>query len=770
MRIVITHAVEAKAVLRASVVSAEVLEIAEHAVVLKTRAMLGSKSQITSGQTEMLYQRERARVGDAVEGRVRLDVLTDAIFRVRYAEGEGIPEHVTPMVVDTFVGPTQCAIMHTGGQVTVRTASRCILIDLDPYRVVITDLAGEKLCGIGGPEKDHFCQWDSFNTGVCRTLADGAPIAVENFDLAPDECLYGLGEKFIKLNKVGQTIDLMMQDGMGTITPRSYKNVPFFVSTKGYGVFFNTSALMTYWLGSLAATDVQVAAGDDVLDYYVITGSIKEVLSGYTDLTGKGVVPPKWTFGYWQSKFSYRSAEETLEIARQLRAHQISCDVIHLDTHWFKQDWYCDLEFDTERFPDPAGYLRELAEMGFNVSLWQQPYIPEGSALFEELAAVDGFVKCPDGTLYNLRPNDPHCVCVIDYSNPKAVRVHQDWFRKLFRLGVKAIKTDFGEEAPLDGVYHDGTPGEHMRNLYPLLYNKAVFEVTAEVTGEGVVWARSAWAGSQRYPLHWGGDISANWESLVPELEGGLSLGLSGFQFWSHDIGGFLANAKDALLTRWHQFGMFNSHSRNHGAGERELYKSDAETLRLCRDIIQLRYRLMPYIYGSAMDCVERSLPMLRAMVIEYQDDPNVWNLGDQYLFGDSLLVAPIFTPKPTRRVYLPEGVWTDWWTRERIPGGRWISVTASLETMPLYVREGGLIPMGPVMQYVDEFPVEEITLLLAPFSGDGHSTFTIPVNDTMIPVEYIAQGGAHTVVIGSNAVRVLVEPLGEIALTVHIQ
>jgi alpha-D-xyloside xylohydrolase len=381
---------------------------------------------------------------------------------------------------------------------------------------------------------------------------------------------------------------------------------------------------------------------------------------------------------------------------------------------------------------------------------------------------VDGFVKRADGRLYEsdicfvagFRENGG-VVGIVDYTNPKAVKVHQAAFRRLFRLGAKVIKTDFGEAAPLDGVYHDGTPGHRMHNLYPLLYNKAVSEVTQEETGDGVVWARSAWAGSQRYPIHWGGDNSPNWANMIPQIEGGLSFGLSGFQFWSQDIGGFCGTTNDLLLIRWMQMGMFISHSRIHGFGDRELYKFSPEVVRICREYIRLRYRLMPYIYGMAARCVEQSLPMMRALVLEYPDDPTTWNLGDQFLFGDSLLVAPICDPSGRRRVYLPAGEWTDWWTRKRIPGGRWIDVTADLDTLPLYVREGAVIPMGPVLPYVDAEPTRELTLLVAPFEADGETRFRVPLNGRWIPVTYTAARGRHTVTVGRTAVRVEVKVLG---------
>jgi len=751
------------AILRASVATAEILETGARHLVLKTQAAMQSRKPISSADSEMFNRLKLTAVGQQQEGRWRLDVLADDVLRIRYAEGQAVPENVTPMIVGTPAKKGRCRIKGPA----IETGKLRITLDLEKFRVEITDRAGRKLCGISGREKNNFGCWDAVNTGVCRRRDDGVPVAVECFDLLPAEAIYGLGEHFIKLNKVGQTIDLNMTDALTVIGTRAYKNIPFHVSTAGYGVFFNHSSLMTYYVGSRNATDVQVAAADGFLDYYLFFGDLKRILALYTDLTGKGVLPPKWTFGYWQSKISYTSAAETVEIARQMRAHDIPCDVIHLDTHWFKEDWYCDLEFDKTRFPDPKQYFADLAALGIKISLWQLPYIPSGSKLFEDLKAVDGFVKNAAGEIYNCgicftkgHREGGGIVGVVDYTNPAAVKVHQDAFRRLFRLGAKVVKTDFGEAAPLDGVYHDGTPGHRMHNLYPLLYNRAIFDVTKEETGDGVVWARSAWAGSQRYPLHWGGDNSPNWFNMIPQIEGGLSFGLSGFQFWSQDIGGFCGHVNEALLIRWMQLAMFISHSRIHGYGDRELYKFAPETIRICREYIRLRYRLLPYIYGAAAQCVKDSLPMLRPLVLEFQDDPNTWNIGDQWLFGDSLLVAPIYTPENRRRVYLPAGQWTDWWTKQRFTGPQWIDVAADTETLPLYIREGAIIPLGPVQPYVDAEPVKEITLLIAPFTGKGKTTFRVPVNNRWVPVTYTSDGKKHSVKIGRSPVKFTVQKL----------
>ncbi|HEY5584397.1 MAG TPA: TIM-barrel domain-containing protein [Ruminiclostridium sp.] len=773
----ITRKLEKKNYLRVSVDYAEIIELQEFGVLLKTFAIAKKKVNISSADSQMLEQQKLISDGDRIEGTIQIDVCAEDVIRVRYGQGKCVKENITPMLVGSFLKPKTCILNHPQdsdgddlGKVFITTDKIELTIHLKPYSIEMKNLISKDKVTVGGSEKDYFINWDSINTGMCYEPGNNISIAAENFSLQHDECIYGFGEKFIKLNKVGQTIDLNMEDGLGVTTPRSYKNIPFYISTKGYGVFFNHSSLMTFWVGSMSACDIQVAIEDDFLDYFIFSGSIKEIQKNYTTLTGKGSVPPKWTFGYWQSKISYSSAEETLEIAKKMREHQIPCDVIHLDTHWFKKDWYCDLEFSKDRFPDPEAYMKTLLEMGIKISLWQLPYIPEGSELFEDIKAVDGFVKDTNGNIYNngvcFVEDFKGIVGVIDYTNPKAIEIHKNAFRRLFRMGVKVIKTDFGEAAPLDGVYHDGTLGHRMHNLYPLIYNKALFEVTKEETGEGVVWARSAWAGSQRYPLHWGGDNSPNYMNMAPQLAGGLSLGLSGFQFWSQDIGGFCGETNDQLLIRWMQAGMFLSHARIHGSGDRELYKFAPETIRICKNYIQLRYKLMPYIYGSSMKCVEESLPVARALVIEYQEDPNVWNISDQYLFGDFIMVAPIFNEESERKVYLPKGIWTDWWTGERIKGKQWIEVETDIEILPLYIREGAIIPMGPVMNYVDEIRTESIDLLISLYENENSSSFNIPVNDTFIPVNYEFINGKHLVKIGKTDVKFNIKVFGESMIT----
>lgn len=765
-----TRFFETKQYLRTSVDRAEVIFADKTGVTLKTTGVPTQKGEISSADLDRIDEKQM-KVGKPVSGTARIDILSDDVLRVRYAQRDCVPENPTPMVIGEFDGAKKCEIERVKNskgdteKIIFTTEKAEVTVYLKPYHIDIVDLESGALVHVGEREKNNFHNWDAVNTGLCYAPVQKRPFAAENFSLTPDEGVYGFGEQFLKLNKVGQTIDLNQEDAAGIMTPRTYKGIPFYVTTNGYGVYFNHTSLMTFWVGSQTANNVQVVLDDNFLDYYIFTGSIKNIFRNYQQLTGKGALPPKWSFGLWQSKASYSSRGETLKIAENMRKNDFPCDVLHLDTNWFKRDWYCDLKFNKLRFAHPKSYFKKMRKMGVNVSLWQLPYIPEGSALFDKLKAVDGFVKNKNGEIYDIKicfvRGFKGIVGVIDFTNPQAVKVYLDAIKELFRLGAKAIKTDFGESAPIDGVYYDGTPGYQMHNLYPLLYNKAVFDATKEATGDGIVWARSGWAGSQRYPVHWGGDSSPYFEDMAPVLAGGLSFGLSGFQFWSQDIGGFLGKTGGELLVRWTQVGLFMSHCRIHGDGDREYYKFDAQTQQICKDFLHLRYKLMPYIYYSAKQAVAESVPMVRALVVDYQDDPTVWNISDEFLFGEDLLIAPILSAQNRRRVYLPHGMWTDWWTGERINGGRWLTVDVPLDKMPIYIREGALVPMGPVMQYVDERKTDEIKLLISPFESENTKHMDIPVNDSILPVEYTCKDGKHFVKYKKSDVAVTVQMLG---------
>ncbi|MDZ4742151.1 MAG: glycoside hydrolase family 31 protein [Verrucomicrobiota bacterium] len=769
-----TRALDSLNITRSSVTTATLVQKIPHGLILQTRAICSTKKHIYSADGDINKHRHMTGLGDQIKGSLKIELISDDAVRVRYSEGNTVPENKTPMVVGALPPAGKVAFAEfkdeSGGKkkngITLTTKTICVKVMLEPFRIEIFDRKGKLLTGIGGEEKNFFCNWDAINTGLCHSLESKSPIGVECFDLAHDEAIYGFGEKFIHLNKVGQTIDLDMTDALGVITPRSYKNIPFYASTKGYGVYFNHSSRMTFWVGSRSTVNIQAAIEDDFLDYTIFTGSLKKILSDYTTITGKGCLPPKWSFGYWQSKISYSGAEETLEIARNLRKHKFPCDVIHLDTYWFERDWYCDLQFSKDRFPDLAGYFAQMKALGINISLWQLPYIPEHNDLFDRLAAVDGFVKTTGGEIFNLglcfTPGFKGRVGVIDFTHPKAVEIYKGELIRLFKIGASVIKTDFGEAAPAEGVtYYDGTPAHQMHNLYPLLYNKAAFEATQQTRGEGLVWGRSAWAGNQRYPLYWGGDNSANFANMPAQLAGGLSFGMSGFAFWSQDTGGFIGEMGGVLFLRWLQMAVFLSHMRIHGFGMREPYNLPPKARAIAKKFLHLRYRLLPYIYGQAQECVKSSLPMARALVLEFQNDPVTRHIDDEYLFGSNLLVAPIFDESAQRTVYLPEGRWYDWWTGKVWEGKQWINVKAPLDRIPLFVREGAVIALGPVLQYVNEKTVDQLELIVAPLSQDGKKTTTLSIDDRFVTATYTCLKGKHTIKIPKANCPIKIKVLG---------
>jgi alpha-D-xyloside xylohydrolase len=513
-----------------------------------------------------------------------------------------------------------------------------------------------------------------------------------SFTLSPDEKLFGCGESFTRLNKRGQKLVLYAYDAYSAQTPHMYKPVPLFVSSRGYGMFVHTSAPLTLDLGHSYDEANVIYLGDDVLDLFFFIGSPKEILSEYTALTGRAPVPPLWSFGLWMGRESYSSEEEVRGVAKKLREERIPSDVIHIDTGWTEVPHRCDFEFSHSRFEDPQKMLSDLREDGFRVSLWQLPYLNPKNELHEE-ATEKGYVVL---SAYGKPPVDD---AVIDLSNPEAVSWYQEKLAKLLRMGVGTFTADFGEAAPLTGIYHERTSNILEHNLYPLRYNKAVADITREITGNNAIYARSAWAGSQRYPIHWGGDAEITDGAMASTLRGGLSLGLCGFSFWSHFIGGFSQKSPENLYLRWLAFGVLSSHSRCHGEPPTEPWEYGEGFTEAFRHIVELRYRLMPYIYAQAALASREGHPMVRALFFEYPEDPTSWLIEDQYLFGTDVLVAPIMEEAPDREVYLPPGSWIDYQGGRVYEGARWHSMRAGRLPVVMLVRDGSAIPHADLAQ-----------------------------------------------------------------------
>ena len=571
---------------------------------------------------------------------------------------------------------------------------------------------------------DHFSppRYDALPLGfVSRgtTSKNGAERATISFKCTLDECFVGTGERFRKMDLSGQTFQLKNQDGQGVNNRRCYKNIPFYMSSRMYGCFYHTSDYCKLSLADHSTRSVQFLNDHATLDVFLIGGNTPEkILRSYRMLTGFPQMPPKWSFGIWMSRMTYFSADEVNEICDRLRQEHYPCDVIHLDTGWFRTDWLCEWRFNPERFPDPEGFVQHLKKNGFKVSLWQLPYVAQGAEQLEE-AKKNRYISMPTkeedtstGGASNFSALD--YAGTIDFTYPEAVNWYKNQLLKpLLDMGVTCIKTDFGENIHMDHQYHSMTP-ERLNNIYSLLYQRAAFEITKEVTGNGIVWARSAWAGCQRYPLHWGGDSASSWDGLAGSLKGGLHFGLSGFAFWSHDVPGFhsipdFMNSPidENVYVRWTQFGVFSSHMRYHGTCKREPWHYP-RIAPIVKRWWKLRYKLLPYIIEQGEQSCLTGYPMVRALLMHHPHNRQVWHIDDEYYFGNDFLVCPVMNAchtstdesrngVGTRDIYLPEGQWIDFFTGRQWQGGQWYyNVEVPLDRMPVFVRPGARIKIYP--------------------------------------------------------------------------
>jgi alpha-D-xyloside xylohydrolase len=529
---------------------------------------------------------------------------------------------------------------------------------------------------------------------------------VEQLALGVGEYVYGLGERFTPYVKNGQVVDLWNEDG-GTSSEQAYKNVPFYLTNRGYGVFVNHPERVSYEVASEKVQRVQFSVPGESLEYFLIYGpSPKEVLARYTALTGRPALPPAWSFGLWlTTSFTTDYDEGTVTgFIQGMADRDLPLHVFHFDCFWMKAFHWCNFEWDERVFPDPEGMLRRLKARGLRICVWINPYIAQRSALFDEGMANGYLLKRPDGGVWQWDRWQAG-MGVVDFTNPAACRWYGDKLRALVDMGVDCFKTDFGERIPTDVVYYDGSDPVKMHNYYSYLYNKTVFEVLEGALGVGqaTLFARSATAGGQQFPVHWGGDSTATFESMAESLRGGLSLGLSGFGFWSHDMGGFEQTAPASVYKRWCAFGLLSSHSRLHGSSSyRVPWLFDEEAVDVLRTFTKLKCRLMPYLFGAACEAHASGVPVMRAMLLEFPGDPACDTLDRQYMLGDSLLVAPVFAPNGTVDYYLPAGRWTHLTSGAVVEGGRWVRETHGYLSLPLLARPNVVLPLGANEQRPD--------------------------------------------------------------------
>ena len=596
------------------------------------------------------------------------------------------------------VTETENTIVYAGNYGTVQ-------INKNPWRVVLKDKTGRILSQTVTLRDADSTQVKYTPFSFIKRGSDNARRINPVFTLTADEMIFGCGESATGLNKVGQKVNLFVTDPQGPETDQMYKPIPFFMSNRGYGMFMHTSAPVTCDFGATYIGLNKMFMGDENLDLFVFFGEPKDILDEYTDLVGKPGMPPLWSFGTWMSRITYFSEKEGYDVAANIRKNKYPCDVIHFDTGWFDVDWQCDYKFSENRFQNPQQMLKDLKSQGFHVCLWQLPYFTPKNRYFPELIKKDMYVKNGNGEL-------PYEDVVLDFSNPETVKWYQDKLAGLLNIGVSAIKVDFGEAAPLNGIYASGKSGWYEHNLYPVRYDMAVSEITKKLHNENIMWARAAWAGSQRYPLHWGGDAATTNTGMLGTLRAGLSFGLSGFSFWSHDMGGFVKSTPEDLYCRWLPFGFLTSHTRAHGAPPTEPWLYDSKRVQdVFRKSAEMKYRLMPYVYAQAKECTEKGLPMLRALFVELPDDPGAWKVDDEYLFGSQILVAPLLESGITgRTVYLPEGKWIDYQT-EKVYEGGWHRIEAGSLPIIMLVRDGSVLPHLKLAQSTSEMDWSKMSL-----------------------------------------------------------
>nr|MDO8113360.1 glycoside hydrolase family 31 protein [Candidatus Sigynarchaeota archaeon] len=555
---------------------------------------------------------------------IRITFLKPGTYRLRCALGGEMVEHDTPMVINEAPDPElKVDFREETACYSISTTELVLKVYKDDFRIEIVNMNGEVVTESSGRSKNDFAMaLDSFPLGFIKDKASNRLYGVESFLIYPGEAIYGLGEHYSTIDKVGSITSMWNSEGSGNASGRAYKNIPFFMSTRGYGVFVNEHAPVTFWTGSRELCKNMIAVESSLVDYYFFHGpSFKTILDKYTDLTGKAPVPPKWSFGAWMSRISYGSQDEVIQVAKRLRDEKYPFDVIHVDTNWFAEDWMCDWQFGPKKFPDPKLMNDQLHEMGFKLSLWQAPYVLNHLKVHKEAKKANALAKNHGPFMFMVNPATP-----IDFSRPEGVGWYKGKLKALFDLGAHVIKTDFGEgiepHMEFNGGEHGKYNGRQMHNLYPLLYQKAAFDASWEYHGEGIIWARSAYSGCQRYPVHWSGDSSSTFEEMLNVLRGGLSLGMSGFTYWSHDVGGFAFSPfEDELYIRWTQFAVFCSHIRYHGMGPRfrEPWNYGVNAQRIVRQFLELRYRMLPYIYTEAHHASQHGLPMVAPLVLEFQ-------------------------------------------------------------------------------------------------------------------------------------------------------
>ena len=651
---------------------------------------------------------------------VRLSSPLQDVIGVRLTHFEGEVPRRPEFALNASPGPVAVSVIEeaaqlTAGRLTVRVGRN------DGWRI---DFEAEGRVLTSSEPK---------SMGIVQT-DDGHHYMLDQLGLGVGECVYGLGERFGPFVKNGQSVEIWNEDG-GTSSEQAYKNIPFYLTNRGYGIFVNHPGLVSFEVASETVSRVQFSVEGQALEYFVIYGpSPKEILEKYTALTGRPALPPAWSFGLWLSTSFTTSYDEptVTSFIRGMAERDLPLSVFHFDSFWMREFNWCDFAWDSRIFPDPRAMLARLKAGGLRVSLWINPYIAQRSPLFAEGRAGGYLLKRPNGDVWQWDRWQPG-MGLVDFTNPEACRWYASKLDALLEMGVDCFKTDFGERIPTDVVYYDGSDPERMHNFYPYLYNRTVFKLLEERRGKGeaVVFARSATVGTQQYPVHWGGDCTSTFESMAESLRGGLSLGLSGFGFWSHDIGGFEGTPPASVFKRWIAFGLLSSHSRLHAnESYRVPWLFDDEAVDVMRSFTKLKNRLMPYLYGAAVEAHERGIPTMRAMCLEFPDDPGCAYLDRQYMLGERLLVAPVFCESGIVTYYVPAGKWTNFLSGAIVEGPGWREERHPYSSLPLLVRPNSVLPVGECDTRADYGYPRGVTLRAYAIEDGARVRVAIPEQD----------------------------------------
>lgn len=564
------------------------------------------------------------------------------------------------------------------------------------------------------PRDSHFER--RYRVPPFARIAGGWLIAL---DLGSSEPVYGLGEKWGKLDKRGQWLRSLNEDALGVNAERSYKNTPFAWSPRGWGALVHTPSPVSHAVGfaPFSQRAYIIFIEDDALDFFLFAGANgAEILGSYTALTGRAPVPPLWSLGLILSKAYYRTPAEVLEVAHEVRRRGMPCDTITFDGRaWQDTDTRFAFEWDPKRFANPGAVLAELKAMDFRICVWEYPLISSHHPWFEELERKGWLLKdATTGNAYRYRWDTEAFGQVLtplpesgllDFTHPDAYAFWRDQHRALFELGVDMIKADFGEQVNDDMCAANGEHGHALHNVYAHLYNRCVYEAAERYSRSGAfLFSRSSWIGAQRYPSQWGGDPQADWGGMAADLRGGVSWGLSGGAYYATDVGGFYRDERDPVLyVRWAQAAVFSAHMRLHGIGAREPWSYGAEAEAATMAALRLRYRLLPYLQRTMETAHATGLPVQRAMVLSCPNERAAWAFEDQFFFGPDILVAPCLNPAGDVEVYLPQGTWYRFPHGSTLAGSRTHQLHLGLADTAVFVRADTRIPLGPEVNHTGD-------------------------------------------------------------------